>query len=150
MLFNDVMLMYPGGLVVYFGPSHLMEDYFTCLGFFTPVGENPADFFLDVVSGVVPVLGDAAFNPSVLCNVWSDLVQAQTEVSLQPLRAVQRLVRPGSGAGCYGAVTRVLGHVAPSPPSLGSPGFLAGPPHGWHGPALGLHVAVCYCNPSTI
>jgi hypothetical protein len=71
---------------VYFGPAYLMEDFFTCLGFFTSTGENPADYFLDVVSGIVPVQGDPDFEPLVLCDIWSELMQVSTRVCVHFFR----------------------------------------------------------------
>lgn len=50
-LFHDVMLLGVGGHVVYFGPSDKALQYFEMIGFVLPNNENPADFFLDIISG---------------------------------------------------------------------------------------------------
>jgi ABC-type multidrug transport system ATPase subunit len=51
--FDHVLLLGRGGITVYSGPSVLAEPYFDRIGFKCPRGENPADFFMDVISGQV-------------------------------------------------------------------------------------------------
>ena len=69
-LFDDVMLLCKGGMLAYLGPSQLALDYLEELGFPLPKNENPADFALDVLSGVVPREGHASFQPEQLVPQW--------------------------------------------------------------------------------
>ena len=63
-------------VVVSQGASTAALPYFICLGFQLPPNENPADFFLDIVSGCVACHTNPDFqievsNPhtSDLCNI---------------------------------------------------------------------------------
>jgi len=78
LLFDDIMLLLPGGYTVYLGPSDLAEKWFNTLGFVTPKGENPADFFLDIISGLVPCPGNSNFKPEQLSKLWLDRVELPT------------------------------------------------------------------------
>jgi len=53
--FDDVMLLCPGGMTVYHGPSVDALAYFQGLGFKLPSLMNPADFFMDVIAGNVDI-----------------------------------------------------------------------------------------------
>jgi len=70
-LFDDVMLLCKGGMLAYLGPSQLALDYLEELGFPLPKNENPADFALDVLSGVIPREGHASFQPEQLVPQWA-------------------------------------------------------------------------------
>jgi ABC-type multidrug transport system ATPase subunit len=52
-LFDDVLFMGPGGTTVYQGPVERATHYFERIGFPVPPSTNPADYFLDVISGKV-------------------------------------------------------------------------------------------------
>mmetsp|Transcript_35332 Transcript_35332/g.110095 ORF Transcript_35332/g.110095 Transcript_35332/m.110095 type:complete len:503 (-) Transcript_35332:151-1659(-) len=69
-LFDDVLLLGRGGRTVYLGPSQGAKPYFEHLGFDMPANENPADWFMDVISGEVknPVI--PKFQPSMLFDLW--------------------------------------------------------------------------------
>jgi len=69
-LFDDVLLLGPGGRTVYLGPSQGAKVYFTGLGFEMPDSENPADWLMDVLSGVVPNERIADFKPAMLFELW--------------------------------------------------------------------------------
>ena len=51
--FHTVLLLGQGGRTVYLGKTEECMAYFDSLGFEQPENENPADFFMDVISGVV-------------------------------------------------------------------------------------------------
>ncbi|KAK3237700.1 hypothetical protein CYMTET_52238, partial [Cymbomonas tetramitiformis] len=70
-LFSDLMLMYPGGYTVYFGPTNEALAYFEKIGFHLPPNENPADFFLDITSGSIPRIGHPKFQPIDLIALWA-------------------------------------------------------------------------------
>mmetsp|Transcript_48717 Transcript_48717/g.93204 ORF Transcript_48717/g.93204 Transcript_48717/m.93204 type:complete len:1065 (-) Transcript_48717:631-3825(-) len=79
-LFHDVMLLYPGGFTVFFGQATKVQEYFNCLGFAVPKGENPADFFLDVISDRVPKNvrpGEKKFKAFDLCTLWTGTVEPE-------------------------------------------------------------------------
>ena len=63
--FHEVLLLGQGGRTVFLGPSEAALPYFASLGFELPPHENPADFFLDVISGTVPCRADLDFRPKV-------------------------------------------------------------------------------------
>ena len=51
--FHTVLLLGQGGRTVYLGRTEECMAYFDSLGFEQPENENPADFIMDVISGVV-------------------------------------------------------------------------------------------------
>ena len=51
--FNDLILMAPGGRMVYCGPVEHVEPYFASIRYTCPLRSNVADFVMDVVSGAV-------------------------------------------------------------------------------------------------
>jgi len=73
-LFDDVLLLGPGGRTVFLGPSQRAKPYFEGLGFQMPECENPADWFMDVLSGGVshPTIQD--FKPNMLFDMWTERV----------------------------------------------------------------------------
>jgi hypothetical protein len=69
-LFDDVLLLGKGGKTVYLGPSLCAKAYFEMLGFTMEGDENPADWFMDVISGEVPNKRIKNFEPSMLFEWW--------------------------------------------------------------------------------
>ncbi len=69
-MFHDVMLMGKGGKVVFSGPSESALAYFEQLGFHCPAHSNPADFFMDVISGLKPREGHPEFTTDDLPRLW--------------------------------------------------------------------------------
>ena len=53
-LFHDVLLLGPGGVTVYLGPAETAISYFESLDplYRVPQRSNPADFLMDLISGV--------------------------------------------------------------------------------------------------
>uniref|UniRef100_A0A6U6G2C4 Calmodulin n=1 Tax=Zooxanthella nutricula TaxID=1333877 RepID=A0A6U6G2C4_9DINO len=74
-LFDDVLLLGKGGRAVYLGPSSGAKRYFEGLGFSMPQDENPADWFMDVLSGEVANAKIEDFEPDQLVSLW----QAQSQ-----------------------------------------------------------------------
>ncbi|KAL3370830.1 hypothetical protein AABB24_007720 [Solanum stoloniferum] len=60
-MFDDLILLAKGGLVVYHGPVKKVEDYFAGLGIEVPERVNPPDYFIDILEGLV--------KPSISSNV---------------------------------------------------------------------------------
>ena len=52
-LFDSIILLGIGGKMVYHGPVNKVEDYFSNLRYYLPVGENVADWLIDISSGSV-------------------------------------------------------------------------------------------------
>eukprot|EP00808_Paulinella_micropora_P013567 g50285.t1 len=69
-MFHDVLLLGKGGRTVYLGPSDHALPYFTSLGFKLPTNSNPADFFMDVISGSVPRQDFPDFKREDLFQLW--------------------------------------------------------------------------------
>ena len=74
-LFDDVMLLCKGGMLAYLGPSQLALTYLEELGFPLPRNENPADFALDVLSGIIAREGHNSFQPEELVPLWNSFGQ---------------------------------------------------------------------------
>lgn len=52
-MFDDLVLLAKGGLVVYLGAVKKVEDYFSGLGIDVPERVNPPDYFIDILEGIV-------------------------------------------------------------------------------------------------
>ncbi|RCV32844.1 hypothetical protein SETIT_7G035300v2 [Setaria italica] len=52
-MFDDLILLAKGGLMVYNGPVKTVEDYFTTLGIHVPDRVNPPDHYIDILEGIV-------------------------------------------------------------------------------------------------
>jgi len=57
-------------MTAYFGKTEDMTEYFEKRGFPCPDKDNPADFYMDVVSGVVPHADNAEFDKEDLFVEW--------------------------------------------------------------------------------
>eukprot|EP00405_Crypthecodinium_cohnii_P023408 CAMPEP_0206464884 /NCGR_PEP_ID=MMETSP0324_2-20121206/27484_1 /ASSEMBLY_ACC=CAM_ASM_000836 /TAXON_ID=2866 /ORGANISM="Crypthecodinium cohnii, Strain Seligo" /LENGTH=825 /DNA_ID=CAMNT_0053937605 /DNA_START=85 /DNA_END=2562 /DNA_ORIENTATION=- len=75
-LFDDVLLLGKGGQTVYLGPSLGAKAYFEHCGFEMPKDENPADWFMDVLSGEVATTRVKNFKPDMLFGWWKELHDA--------------------------------------------------------------------------
>jgi len=71
-LFDDVLLLGKGGQTAYLGPSLGAKEYFEGRGFSMPADENPADWFMDIISGEVPTAKAPDFRPDMLFAWWED------------------------------------------------------------------------------
>ncbi|CAK9044957.1 ABC transporter G family member 25 (OsABCG25) (Putative white-brown complex homolog protein 26) (OsWBC26) [Durusdinium trenchii] len=69
-LFDDVLLLGKGGRTVYFGPPKSAKLCPFGLGFVMPKSENPADWFMDLISGEVPNQKIPHFVPEMLFDIW--------------------------------------------------------------------------------
>ncbi|XP_066348152.1 ABC transporter G family member 25-like [Miscanthus floridulus] len=52
-MFDDLILLAKGGLMVYNGPVKTVEEYFTTLGIRVPDRVNPPDHYIDILEGIV-------------------------------------------------------------------------------------------------
>eukprot|EP00475_Leptophrys_vorax_P017191 TRINITY_DN2380_c0_g2_i2.p1 TRINITY_DN2380_c0_g2~~TRINITY_DN2380_c0_g2_i2.p1 ORF type:complete len:1054 (+),score=272.70 TRINITY_DN2380_c0_g2_i2:35-3196(+) len=71
-LFDEVLLLGVGGKTVFQGKTANAMKYFSDNGFECPAHENPADFFLDVISGSVTQKGNPNFSLNDLFVLWND------------------------------------------------------------------------------
>jgi len=69
-LFDQVHILMKGGYVVYTGPKDRTMPYFASIGFKIPALENPADFIVDVISGLVNREKCPDFTTEDLPDLW--------------------------------------------------------------------------------
>lgn len=69
-MFDNVLLLGVGGRTVYHGPAKDMTDYFTRIGFPLPERTNPADYYMDVVAGLIPCEISPKFTKDDLFEMW--------------------------------------------------------------------------------
>ena len=102
-LFDETLLLAKGGLAVYLGWSSEALSYFESLSFSCPDRVNPADFFLDVISGEVPCPAVQSFDATRdLPQIWEALQHRVREKKKQALRlpqiSIPRAVESGSSS----------------------------------------------------
>lgn len=52
-MFDELILLAKGGLIVYHGPVKTVEEYFSNVGIVVPDRVNPPDHFIDILEGIV-------------------------------------------------------------------------------------------------
>ena len=70
-MFDDLLLLGVGGRTVYVGQVGDVANYFDSLGYPCPPGQNPADFYMDVIAGEVPPVKN-------LFDLWDQTRQHDT------------------------------------------------------------------------
>ena len=70
--FTNVLLLGVGGKTVYMGPTKNMTDYFTGIGFPLPSQMNPADYYMDVIAGIIPCENNPNFKKEELFDLWNN------------------------------------------------------------------------------
>lgn len=70
--FTNVLLLGVGGKTVYMGPTENMTDYFTGIGFPLPSQMNPADYYMDVIAGIIPCQNNPNFMKEELFDLWNN------------------------------------------------------------------------------
>ena len=80
-LFHEVLLLGLGGQTVYLGPSTGALPYFKSLGFRMPEHENPADWFMDVLSGKVRNEETPSLKQTELASHWKTQTKPAPERS---------------------------------------------------------------------
>jgi hypothetical protein len=92
---------------VYCGAAELAVDYFRNLGFSIPPNENPADFFLDAITGRIACPTRPNFSPRLAFSPQANRHRRRCgRLDLRICVAVLlRLLRPARAAG------NVLAHV---------------------------------------
>ncbi|KAL9227133.1 hypothetical protein vseg_002865 [Gypsophila vaccaria] len=56
-MFDDLILLAKGGLMVYHGPVRQVEEYFAGMGINVPERVNPPDYYIDILEGLAPLAG---------------------------------------------------------------------------------------------
>jgi hypothetical protein len=89
-LFHDIVFMYPGGHMVYFGPVGLVDNYFRQLTFTVPRAENPADFYIDVISDIIPHSNNQFWKAADLVSLnihhYDDILVIKNTLEIKKLR----------------------------------------------------------------
>ena len=68
-MFHKLLFLGPGGRTVYQGTVAGAEEYFKNMGFVVPANVNPADFYMDVIGGVIKKDGEKV-EPFKLFDAW--------------------------------------------------------------------------------
>ncbi|KAK3238366.1 hypothetical protein CYMTET_51616 [Cymbomonas tetramitiformis] len=84
-LFDTALFLGMRGRVVYFGPTNLTSAYFSFIGFKTPNDISPADFYMDVLGGLVERDGDPSFTTYDLPVLYSLFMEADTVTQMTHL-----------------------------------------------------------------
>ena len=115
-IFDDILLLGPGGYVIYHGPRTEVLAYFAGIGHPCPADTNPAEFLIDLVSNVEPKKNQANGSSSeseerakVLANTFTN----------SPIKSIKNVVKKN---------LQVL-LLAPSIGSERRVGMMSGPKH---------------------
>ena len=68
-MFHKLLFLGPGGRTVYQGSVEGAKEYFDGMEYPCPANINPADHYMDVISGIVKK-GDEKSDPSALFDAW--------------------------------------------------------------------------------
>ncbi|KAL9243911.1 hypothetical protein vseg_017746 [Gypsophila vaccaria] len=86
-MFDDLILLAKGGLIVYLGPAKKVEEYFAGLGISVPERINPPDHFIDILEGVVKPNSDVNYKELpirwMLHNGYPVPLDLQSELGLE-------------------------------------------------------------------
>lgn len=69
-MFDDLVLLAKGGLIVYHGPARKVEEYFAGLGINVPERVNPPDHYIDILEGIVVPSASSGVNYKELPVRW--------------------------------------------------------------------------------
>ena len=114
-LFDKVLFLGKGGHVIYHGERSGVVEYFENRGFPLPSFANPADYFMDVLSGIIPHATDPEFTPDDLIEAW--LCAPNNPFAVSPGEAESRMLekkREDSGENtqekknCVSAIPAIL------------------------------------------
>ncbi|KAH8095625.1 ATPase [Aureococcus anophagefferens] len=87
--FTHIVLLGVGGRMVYHGPPAAAEPYFRSLGYALPEFSNPADYYMEILSGLAKPAGvtegpAAEVLAGTLAAVWDASELAAEDVALKP------------------------------------------------------------------
>ncbi|KAL3750972.1 hypothetical protein ACJRO7_011884 [Eucalyptus globulus] len=69
-MFDDLILLAKGGLIVYHGSVKKVEEYFSSLGITVPERVNPPDHYIDILEGIVKPSTSSGVNYKQLPVRW--------------------------------------------------------------------------------
>jgi len=69
-MFDDLILLAKGGLIVYHGSVKKVEEYFSNLGITVPERVNPPDHYIDILEGIVKPSTSSGVNYKQLPVRW--------------------------------------------------------------------------------
>ncbi|KAK9699545.1 hypothetical protein RND81_08G180400 [Saponaria officinalis] len=69
-MFDDLILLAKGGLMVYHGPVRQVEEYFAGLGINVPERVNPPDYYIDILEGLAGTSASSRVNFKELPLRW--------------------------------------------------------------------------------
>ncbi|KAL8159869.1 hypothetical protein V2J09_001406 [Rumex salicifolius] len=69
-MFDDLVLLAKGGLMVYQGPVSRIEEYFEGIGIKVPDRINPPDYYIDILEGMVEISTKSSLNYRQLPTMW--------------------------------------------------------------------------------
>ncbi|GMG99418.1 hypothetical protein Nepgr_001258 [Nepenthes gracilis] len=69
-MFDDLILLAKGGLMVYLGSVRKVEEYFGGLGIYVPEHINPPDYYIDILEGLVEPRTSSVVNYKELPLRW--------------------------------------------------------------------------------
>lgn len=99
-MFDDFVLLARGGLIAYHGPISEVEMYFSGLGIKVPERENPPDYYIDILEGIVKTKMRGHVTPKHLPLLW--ILQNGYEVpedlrnDLEDINTIHELYTVGS------------------------------------------------------
>ncbi|KAJ3127774.1 hypothetical protein HK100_009553 [Physocladia obscura] len=67
--FDDILMLIPGGLTAYIGPTAFVVEYFKELGFYFDALANPADILMDIISGK-GINAKQTITPAAQVELW--------------------------------------------------------------------------------
>jgi len=92
-LFDDLLLLGKGGMTVYQGPAESMSAYFGERGFPCPELENPADYYMDVIAGIIPHDTNPDWDNDELLVDWMCAPENQSAVSREDAEVTMEEIR---------------------------------------------------------
>ena len=92
-LFDDLLLLGKGGMTVYQGPAESMSAYFGERGFPCPELENPADYYMDVIAGIIPHDTNPDWDNDELLVDWMCAPGNQSAVSREDAEVTMEEIR---------------------------------------------------------
>jgi hypothetical protein len=69
-MFDDLILLGKGGLMVYHGSAKKVEEYFSGLGINVPERINPPDYYIDILEGIAAPGGSSGLSYQDLPVKW--------------------------------------------------------------------------------
>ncbi|XP_027173621.1 ABC transporter G family member 28-like [Coffea eugenioides] len=69
-MFDDLILLAKGGLIVYHGSVKKVEEYFSGIGIQVPERVNPPDYYIDILEGIVKPSASSGVNVKDLPLRW--------------------------------------------------------------------------------